>query len=451
MVFGGEQVLIAVSGGVDSMVLLDMMARLAPTMRLQLGVAHFDHRLRGEASAQDATFVIEQAKLRGIKSFVGQGDIKALASSHGWSIEEAARNARYTFFKRVARKHGYGVVMTAHTADDNVETLLLNLLRGSGVTGLAGMPPVRLMGEGVVLSRPFLALKRSDIEQYASTMEIQWREDETNASPQFKRNRIRHELIPTLKEYNPNIVETLNTTAGIMRSVEQFVGHSVDVAMKRVLAARTAERVDINFQHLKHYLPAIQSELVQRLVSRSFNISPISYDAVERILALVWKESGTKTDVGGGLTCLRDRDTIAVYREMPPVLPIERKFDPGATVDIGRAVLKSKLIERDKVRFTRNSSIEFVDASKISEDLVLRTWREGDRFHPFGMEGEKKISDLLVDHKVPLDKKPNVLVVTCGEAIVWVCGMRLDDRFKVGPETKDVIRFEFHRRSANGQ
>jgi tRNA(Ile)-lysidine synthase len=451
MLLGGEQVLVAVSGGVDSMALLDMMLRLAPTLRLGLGVAHFDHRLRGEASAQDATFVVDQAKLRGLKSFVGQADVKGLASSHSWSIEEAARNARYTFLKRVARKHGYSVILTAHNADDNAETLLLNLLRGSGVTGLAGIPPIRPMGDGIIVARPLLGTDRSEIEKYAAETELQWREDESNQSTQFKRNRVRHELLPSLKEYNPNIIETLNTTAGIMRSVEQYLTHSVEIAMKRVVASKSADQVEIHLHLLKHYLPAIQGELVQRVVSKVFNVPAISYGAVDRVLSLIWKESGSKVDLGGGLSCIRDRETICVRREVPPMPPVEKSFEPGANVDAGRAFLKTRRIERQSVRFTRNSNVEFIDTDRLSGNLLLRSWRDGDRFHPFGMEGEKKVSDLLVDLKVPVDRKKEVLVVTDGEEIVWVCGLRLDDRYKVGNDTKNVLRMEFSTRSMNGQ
>jgi tRNA(Ile)-lysidine synthase len=431
------------------MALLDMIWRLAPSLRLQIGVAHFDHRLR-ENSGEDATFVVDQAKLRGLKAFVGQGDVKLLASQEGLSIEEAGRNARYNFLKRVARKQGYTVVMTAHHADDNAETLLLNLLRGSGVTGLTGIPPVRAMGEGIILVRPLLGTERSDIERYASEAELVWREDESNASPQFKRNRVRHDLLPMLREFNPAIVETLNTTSGIMRNVEQFLTHTVELAMKKAVLTRAIDRAEISVPFLKHYLPAIQTEMVQRVISKCFSTPPVTHAAVGRVLSLVWKETGSKAEIADGISAVRDRDSICIRREIPPLPPVDRKFEPGQTVDIGRLLLKTKKIDRNSVRFTKNSNIEFVDIDRLPKQLVLRNWREGDRLHPFGMEGEKKVSDLLIDQKVPLDKKRDILVVADGDNIIWVCGIRLDDRYKVDQNSRNVLRMEISIRSSNG-
>ncbi|HVZ38567.1 MAG TPA: tRNA lysidine(34) synthetase TilS [Candidatus Kapabacteria bacterium] len=442
MLLGQEKVLVAVSGGIDSMALLDLMARLAPVMKLELAVAHFDHGLRGEESQEDAMFVVEQAKARGLKSYVGRGDIRKLASLQSLSIEETARKARYQFLSRVARKHAYDVVLTAHNANDNAETLLLNLLRGSGVSGLAGIPPVRPLVEEVIVCRPLLGTERSEIQKYADEVELKWREDATNATMKHTRNRVRHELLPLLTQYNPAILNTLNSTAEIMRGLDQYLSHSVDLSMRSVILATTPEQVDLDINHLKHYLPAIQAEIVQRIVSKVFDIPPVSHGALERTLALIWKETGSKAELGGGLTALRDRERILIRCEPPPMLPVERGFAVGAAVQTELGVLNTELMERASVRFTRNSHVEFVDADKLPETLTLRTWREGDRFHPLGMTGEKKVSDFLVDSKVSLDKKREVLVVADGETIIWVCGMRLDERYKVAPQTQRVLRME---------
>lgn len=450
MLLGKERVLIAVSGGIDSMALLDIMVRLAPTMKLELSVAHFDHGLRGEESQADATFVVEQAKLRGLKSYVGRGDVKRLASLQNLSIEESARKARYQFLTRVAKKHEYSVVLTAHNANDNAETLILNLMRGSGVSGLAAIPPLRLLTDGVIVARPLLGTERREIEAYAEEVGLEWREDSTNASMKHTRNRVRHELLPMLEGYNPGIVGTLNSTAEIMRGLEQYLSHAVDLAIRKVVVEKTPENVQLNLGHLKHYLPAIQAEIVQRTVSKTFDIPPISYGAIERTLSLIWKETGSKAELGGSLSAVRDRDTLSIRCEPPPVIPVEKAFQPGATVQTEYGTLTTEVMERANVRFTRNSSIEFVDMEKISGNLTLRTWREGDRFRPLGLGGEKKLSDFLVDVKVPLDRKREVLVVADGDKIVWVCGMRLDDRFKVEPSTRTALRLEMRTGSRNG-
>lgn len=449
MLLGGERVLIAVSGGIDSMTLLDIVARIAPTLRMELAVAHFDHGLRGEESQEDAAFVVDQAKLRGLKTYVGRGDVKRLATQFRLSIEEASRKARYQFLERVSQRHNYTVVLTAHTANDNAETVLLNLIRGTGVSGLAAIPPVRLLAEGILLGRPLLGIERSEVEAYAAEMDVAWREDSSNQSKQFTRNRVRHELLPKLAEFNPSIVSTLNMTAEIMRGMEQHLGSAVEMAMKRVVMGDGEENVDFSINQLKHYLPAIQAELVQRVVSRKFDLPPISYGAVDRTLSLLWKETGTKVELGAGVSALRDRDMLTVRCEPPPAIQVNRNFHAGETVQTEYGTITSERLERANVRFTRNSNIEFVDADKVSENLTLRTWREGDRFRPLGMIGEKKISDFLVDSKVSLDRKRGVMVVADGENIIWVCGMRLDDRYKVEQGTKSAIRLEL-RSGKNG-
>ncbi|MCC7438858.1 MAG: tRNA lysidine(34) synthetase TilS [Armatimonadetes bacterium] len=448
MLLGKESVLIAVSGGADSMALLEMVSRLAPLLKLQVGIAHFDHELRGEESRKDAAFVNEQARERGLKIFIGRAEVQRLATEQKLSLEDAARKARYQFLERVARRHGYSIILTGHTADDNAETLLMNLLRGSGVTGLAGIPPVRSLGRGLILARPLLWAGRSEIREFVQQAGIQWREDESNQNTRFLRNRVRQELLPALQQFNPSIVSTLNSTADIMRGVEQHLGHSVRTAIEQVTASRNNEPrsndvVELNLNQLKHLLPAIQSELVQRVVCQRFELPPIPHSAVERTMGLVWKETGSKAEIVDGISALRDRETLVIRRDPPPFIPFERSFDTGTTTETGKARLVTRRMKNNNIQFNNNRSIEFIDADRLPKKLTLRSWREGDRFQPLGMNGEKKISDFLIDEKIALDAKRDVLVLADDQTIIWVCGMRLDERYRITPETKNVLRIEF--------
>jgi len=445
MLLGGERVLLAVSGGIDSMVMLDLIARLAPPMKVHCAVAHFDHGLRGEESKRDAELVVEEAKKRGLRTYVARGDVARVAAQSKLSVEDAARRVRYQFLARVARKNDYSVVMTAHTANDNAETVIMNLLRGTGVSGLAGIPPTRSLVDQVLLVRPLLGMERSELERYASEVELSWREDASNESMEHTRNRVRHDLIPVLAGFNPSIVTTLNSTAAIMRGLEQYLSHAVDLAISKVQLGMTEERLELSITRLRHYLPAIQTEVIQRLVSKSFDLPPIPYAAVERIVGLLWKDPGARTDVGGGITAVRDRESLLILNEPPLPVPYERAFAVGESVQTDRFLLNTEPLERRRVRFTRNSNIEYVDADKIPTTLTLRSWRDGDRFQPLGMVGEKKVSDFLTDIKVSVDKKKEVLVVADGDTVIWVCGLRLDDRFKVTSATERAVRFEVRR------
>ncbi len=445
MLLGNERVLLAVSGGLDSMTMLDVMARIAPPMKIHLAVAHFDHGLRGEDSKSDADFVVEEARKRGLRTYVARGDVARIAAQSKLSVEDAARRVRYQFLSRVARKNDYSVVMTAHTANDNAETVVMNLMRGAGVSGLAGIPPTRSLVDAALLARPMLGVERHELVKYAADVELLWHEDASNSSTAHTRNRIRHELIPVLAEFNPSIVSTLNSTASIMRGLEQYLSHAVGLAIEKVQGGMNEERLELSITQLKHYLPAIQTEVIQRLASKAFDIPPISYGAIERILGLLWKDPGAKADVGAGITALRDRESLLLLNEPPPPVPYERKFSLGESVQTDRFLLNTEVMDRKKVRFTRNSNIEYVDADKIPEQLILRSWREGDRFQPLGMVGEKKVSDFLTDIKVSVEKKKEVLVIADGDTVIWVCGLRLDDRYKVTSLTQTAVRLEVRR------
>ena len=443
MAHGGESILLGVSGGVDSVVMLDVIARLAQPLQLQFALAHFDHGLR-ESSAADADFVRGLASQYRAKVFVASGNIRRIADEEGRSLEETARRERYAFLERIARRHRYDTVMTGHTAEDNAETLLMNLLRGSGVTGLAGIPPTRRLGGSVIVARPTLGQRRSDIEKYALARGLKWREDETNQSKDFTRNRVRHELLPLLREFNPSVVNTLNTTAELMRDLDRYLSGAVETAVRVVTRGEAVpgERILLDVKQLRHLQPAVRGEVLQRVMTETFDIPPISHAAVERGLGLIWKETGARVNLGGRFEGLRDRDTIVLLKHPPIVRDVDKSFDMGGSVDVADLMLTTKVCENKALKFASNGKVEYVNADKLPNRLTIRSWREGDRFHPLGMKGEKKLSDFLIDQKVPLDQKRQVMVVTDGENIVWVCGMRIDERFKIGKNTKRVLKLE---------
>jgi len=443
MLVGGESVLVAVSGGVDSVVLLEIMSRLAPSLRLKLGVAHFDHNLR-ESSSTDAEFVRDLGQGYGLKPFVGSADIRRIADDEGRSIEEIARRERYSFLERIARRHRFDVVMTGHTASDNAETMMMNLLRGSGVTGLSGIPPTRQLATHTLIARPLLEVSREEVEAFARGTGLKWREDESNASVDFTRNRIRHELIPVLETFNPSVVATLNKTAAMMRDFDRYLAGAVDSAVRVVTVGEPVpdERIELDATQLKHLQPALRGEVIQRVMSEQFAALPLSHTSVERALGLLWKETGARASLGGRFEGLRDRDKLVLIKNPPVVRDVDKSFKAGGNVDVADLRLKTSFVDAKDVRYSSNKNVEFIAADGLPEQLTIRTWREGDRFHPLGMKGEKKLSDFLIDAKVPLDRKRQTLVVTDGKRIIWVCGMRIDERYRIGKETQRALKLE---------
>lgn len=441
MTLPGDRVLLGVSGGIDSMVLLDVMARLAPSLEIELGVAHIDHGLRGAEGEEDVFFVVDQGGARRLRTWVARADVRKIARERKLGVEEAARMARYSFFTRVARKGKFTTVMTAHTADDNAETLLLNLLRGAGVRGLAAIPASRPLVERVVLARPLLDIDRAGIEAYAAEMGIPWREDKSNAEDIYTRNRVRHELLPLMKQFNPGVVGTLNTTSAIMRELAVYIDEAVEGALAHAAEIKPGESVQFHVRHLRHLQPAMRGEVVQQGFARAFDSQPLPYAAVTRALALLDGATGARAELLGGISAVRDRDLVIVRPDRAPERQPERYLIPGETIVFNGQTLETTVIERADLRFARDPFTEFIDLDKIANPrLTLRAWREGDRFHPFGMEGEKKISDYLVDTKVPRDKKGRVAVLADGDMVVWLCGLRLDDRYRVDSSTQRVLQ-----------
>ncbi len=443
ILLGGESVLLAVSGGVDSMLLLAAIDRIAPALNLTVAVAHFDHRLRAE-SGEDAEFVREQAHARQMKSYIGSADIKEIAREGGGSIEEVARRERYAFLERLARRHTFDVVMTGHTASDNAETLLINLMRGSGVTGLAGIPPTRRLGDSAILARPLLGFSADEVREIAERTALEWREDPSNGSAEFTRNRVRNELLPMMEGLHQGIVGTLNRTARLMLDVDRYLSNIVDAAVEGVrgTTSKGGDRVTLDVAMLRHLHAALRGEVLQRILSESFVLPPLPGGTIDRVLRLLWKETGARAPILGRIEALRDRDTLVLVRRPIVVRQVDRNFTPGEEIEVGNLVLTSEIID-GRPAFATDQQIEFVDAGDFSNQLVVRSWRDGDAFRPLGMKkGEKKVSDFLIDEKVPLDRKSEVLVITDADRIIWVCGMRIDERFRVKRTSKKILKLE---------
>lgn len=442
MTLPGDRILLGVSGGLDSMVLLDAMARLAPSLGVEFGVAHMEHGLRGAEGEEDLYFVVDQAGRRKMRTWVARADVRKISRERKLGVEEAARLARYALFTRVARKGKFTTVMTAHTADDNAETLLLNLMRGSGVRGLAAIPMARPLVEKIMLVRPLLEVDRASIEAYAQEQGITWREDSSNAEDVYARNRVRHELLPLLKQFNPGVVGTLNSTSAIMRELALYIDEAVEGALEHAAEIKPGESVQFQVRQLRHLQPAMRGEVLQQGVARAFDTQPLSYAAVGRALALLDSSTGSRAELMGGISAVRDRDLVIVRpdRAPEPRQP-ERYLQPGEKISFNGQTIETTVIERSELRFSRDPMTEFIDLDKLaSPRLTLRPWREGDRFNPFGMEGEKKVSDYLVDAKVPRDRKGRIAVLADGDTVVWLCGLRLDDRYRVDSSTQRILQ-----------
>ncbi|MNS13547.1 tRNA(Ile)-lysidine synthase [compost metagenome] len=416
-----KKLFLAVSGGLDSMVLLHLFQQLP----YEIAVLHCNFQLRGLESFGDQNFVQEYTDTNGIPLFFTQFDTTAFANDYKLSTQVAARELRYNWFYEQLETKNFDYVLTAHHADDNLETFLINLSRGTGLDGLTGIP-----SQNDRIIRPLLPFSRQDIENYAKENTIQWREDSSNASDKYLRNKIRHNLIPILKELNPAFMSSFEKTQNYLQEAQTMVEDASIVVYQQV-AKQEGDAIYFDLKQLKR-LPNYKSYLYQWLNEFGFKAWDDVYDLVE-------SQSG-KHVFSTDYRLLKDRDSLILSP-----LNLENKNQeyyietPQEQINIPLNLSFSKVAE---ISIGSNTTI-FVDEDKLQFPLVLRHWREGDSFQPFGMEGKsKKVSKLFKDEKLSLIEKENTWLLCSNNQIVWVLGIRQDDRFKIDNTTKNLLKIQ---------
>ncbi|MEW6753490.1 MAG: tRNA lysidine(34) synthetase TilS, partial [Candidatus Latescibacterota bacterium] len=441
----GEVLVVAVSGGVDSTVLVDVLDRTRNALPLDLHVAHLDHQLRPD-SAEDSRFVAALARSRGLPFTGGACAVQRLAAQAGLSLEAAARQARYEFLDQVARDQGARLVALGHHAADQAETVLLHLLRGSGAAGLAAMP---VLARGRYL-RPLLGLDRPHLEAYAAQANLSFREDVSNRDPRFLRNRLRHELLPVLRTYNPAVVQALGRTARILHDEEAYLEEAAGEALARVLrplpaAACGQGTVVLDAPGFGGYHIAIQRRILRKLAAGlSTREGPGSFAQVERALEVARRPAGGLCALPCGLGLQRVGDLVILgctaERNVDVELPV-----PGevALAECGLRVRTGWEKGGSPAGLRLGARRAAFDALALGGSLRLRRPRPGDRFQPLGMAGRKKLSDFLIDAKWPRLLRDEVLLLTrCDGQIAWVVGMRPAEPFRVRPDSHGVVLVE---------
>lgn len=435
------RLVVAVSGGVDSMVLLDVLARLRDRLGLRLHVAHVHHGLRGRAADRDAAFVVAEATRRGLPASVSRLD--PTERRRGESVEMWARSARYACLDAVAARVRATRIAVAHTRDDQAETVLLHLLRGTGPRGLAGIPPIRHR-----ILRPLLSVSRAEVEAYAAARRLAFRTDRSNASDVYLRNRVRHHLLPLLaRGYNPRIVESLAALASLMREDESAL--TEEAASLFVAGAREAGgAVYLATEALRGVPPAIARRVFQAAFQRvrpegargRHALTRRHLEALSRLLsrdAAVGLPGGSEARREG--TEIRIGPAAATRPGTPRPAP-PPGAEPSGEIPVRPGVwtpwppLQCRLRVRPLeggAPLTRGAPWREVLSPRLLEaPLRLRGWRPGDRFRPLGMRGEKKLQDFFVDAKVPREERGRIPLLLAGGRIAWVVGQRIAEEFR---------------------
>jgi len=423
--FGSNQkVLLAVSGGIDSMVLLHLFEKSG----FEYGIAHCNFQLRGEESDGDEQFVRDQVQQHGIPAYFETFETTEYAQLKGISIEMAARELRYEFFERIRSDHNYDFIATAHHQDDLIETFFLNLSRKTGIKGLSGIKDK--MGR---IIRPLLFAGREEIEQFASLNYIEYREDSTNSQVVYQRNFLRHKILPLFSELNPAFKKNMLASVENLREAEKVYTSAIEREKELI--------IKVDGENTVVSIPALQrSEYTKTIlleILSEFDFNPPVVDEVFTSLeTLSGKQFFSKTH-----RLVKDRENLfisEVRNEDERIYYIEENdMELFAPLDI--AIDK---LDGSGFKIIKEQHIACIDMDEIQFPLLIRRWKQGDYFQPLGMTGFKKVSDFFIDQKMPIHEKENTWLLCSGKKIVWIMGHRLDNRFKVTSDTKNVLKIE---------
>ena len=415
-----KKLLLAISGGIDSMVLLHLFHEI----KFDITVAHCNFSLRDAESDADEDFVKSTCESLNIPYYIQKFDTKQFASDYKLSIQLAARKLRYDWFSELLTDKKIDYVLTAHHLDDEIETFLINLTRGTGLEGLTGIP-----AKNEKKIRPLLKFSREQIETFAKENNIKWREDSSNASNKYLRNKLRHDVVPILKELNPSFMNSFQNTLDNLKQSQSLVDDASRIVYRKVVQEEEHQK-KINISELIQ-LGNYEAYLFQWL-------KPLGFSAWEDIYDLVEAQSG-KQVFSEDFVLLKDREYLIVSERN-----FENKYETYKIEKDSLEVnfpLKIAISKVDNISNLTNTTI-FVDEEKISFPLVIRKWQEGDFFYPSGMNGKKKVSKYFKDEKFSLIEKQNQWLLCSNDEIIWIINHRADERFIANNKTKNIIKLE---------
>jgi tRNA(Ile)-lysidine synthase len=477
MLTPGDRVLVAVSGGVDSVVLLYALRELQKSEKLSLAVAHFDHAIRTD-SAADAEFVKKLARSLKLRYYSERADVPAYAKAQKLSLEVAARTLRYQFFERIAKAHDFKKIALGHTLNDQAETLLMRLLRGAGLEGLSGIPPVRPSGE-LTYIRPLIECTRDQIVAFAQAHKLSWREDPTNYDTTIARNKIRHELIPILKEYNPKVLEALGRTARLLAQAAHVLDCQAEQALATLIASESAQGLALDLKDLMAMPEYLQALVLRRAIARVNPLCELEAAHIEALLRWISRRGAGELHLPAGVRVLRRHSHLIVTarpaappkcfeylltvpgettlseigwrfvirslpdltqtpslkgRPLPQPLPDTERGAPPSL--LGKGV--GGLGPRTEEKFTA-----LLDTDKIQGSLVVRNRRPGDRIRL--RSGTKKLQDFFTDRKIPREQRDAIPLICDENALIWIVGEAVHEDYRATPQTKHILEIRAER------
>lgn len=441
MLVGGDRVLVALSGGPDSVCLLSILKRLAPEYPLDLSAAYIDHGLRPGETPQETAFCASLCAGLGVPFFTRKIDVLSYAKERGLNKQEAARELRYAALEEVAREGGAQKIATGHTADDLIETVVMRLIRGAGPAGLSGIPPVR----GRII-RPLIGIERSTVERFLAGEKIAFIVDSSNRGADYLRNRLRQELLPVIKAVNPEAARVVARTADILREEERYFDLQVTKTLMRLISRKPEGAIELFLLPLQTMEKVILRRTLRRALDETAGLRGVTLAHIEDIMKLIATgASGDRLHLPGGVRVIKGYATLLLTSKAPEVLPDYTIEGPGELVLKEAAlVLRFRLIEQPAgaVSAGDGTTTARFNAEQLRFPLVVRSRRPGDFFYPAGFGKRKKLQDYFVDEKIPRDERSAIPLLVNGDEIAWVVGRRLDERYRIDKSAASVLQCE---------
>jgi tRNA(Ile)-lysidine synthase len=443
MLSGEEKVLAGISGGPDSVCLLHILNGLKEQFGIVLYAVYIDHGLRPDETGRETEFCRDLSAGLGIPFITKAVAVKSYAKEQKMNPQEAARKLRYMAFEETAYESGCHKIALGHTADDQAETLLMNLFRGSGSTGLAGIPPVR---KNII--RPLIDVERKEIDKYLADSQILHMTDSSNLKKDYLRNRIRLSFMPLVRELNPDITRTLSQTASLFRDEERYFEIIVTKTLMKLISRKTGSRIELFLAPFESMDKVIMRRVLRRAIDSTAGLRGISFIHIEDITDLVkCGKPGDRLYLPKGIRAIKGYSTLIITSDKPVALNACTLTVPGETI-----LREAGIVIKAGIEQTEENEGEKIpglwiytgifDADKLHMPLTARPRENGDVFYPFGFGRRKKLQDFFTDLKVPRDERCRVPLIVSGRDIIWVVGYRADERFRVTAETKRILRLE---------
>ena len=429
----GEKLLIALSGGPDSVFALHFFHKYLKKYRIELLAVHFNHNLRGKESNQDEKFCEKLCEKLNIPFYSVQLDVKTFAKQNKLSIEEAARKLRYANLYEIGKDFDCDKIVTAHNQSDNTETVLLNFFSGTGYSGFSGIPVQR---ENII--RPLLCLTKQEIVEYLDSQKIRYRIDSSNLINDYKRNFLRNKIIPQLKgKLNPSLDEAIFRSSKSLESVSIYLDSLINKVSKKYSSfenniLRIKSSINVSNEEW------IIGELLKRLLRDKFS-HDFDYNDYVKIKSLFENQKGKTVQLSSKLSATREKDSI-VIKNPEQDENVEYALKAGDTLKVGKITFGVSAAAKKDVKFDGKGKSEFISGDKLDDIFILRRWKSGDKFFPLGMKSQRKISDFLTDSKIETSERKKWFILENRNNIVWITGLRIDNRYRITSKTKKIYK-----------